>query len=301
MSISFCMGNGVSTFTLSHPTSLQPMTYSDLVNAWIQELNIYPSSEAETLVNWLLEHHLGLRRVDMVRFFEKDTLPSGLIHDFERLKLGEPIQYILGHGPFYGREFEVTQDTLIPRNETEELVHLIIKENPGIGNKILDIGTGTGCIPITLFLEMKEAKVYGLDVSERALEVARRNAKKLHAVVNFLNCDILSDHPAISELDLLVSNPPYVPQKDQSEMHRNVVDFEPHLALFVPDEDPLIFYRVIGEKGKSLLKKGGRLYFEIYEKAAKEIKELLEKQGYDRVTVHSDLNGKERMITATWN
>lgn len=279
-----------------------PISYQELSQKMTEKLlSLYPEIEAASLVEWLLEHHLGLRRVDMMHFLEENDLPDALHEDFERLKTGEPIQYILGHGPFYGREFEVTQDTLIPRNETEELVHLIIKENPGIGKKILDIGTGTGCIPITLSLEMKESEVVGLDVSVKALEVAKRNAKRLHSGVNFLKCDILNELPAISELDILVSNPPYVPKKDQSEMHRNVVAFEPHLALFVPDEDPLIFYRVIGEKGKRLLKKGGRLYFEIYEKAAKEIKELLEKQGYDRVTVHSDLNGKERMVTATWN
>lgn len=279
-----------------------PISYQELSQKMAKELtSLYPENEASTLVEWLLEYHLGLRRVDMMHFLEENDLPDDLYKDFERLKTGEPIQYILGQGPFYGREFEVTEDTLIPRNETEELVHLIIKENPGIGKKILDIGTGTGCIPITLNLEMKESEVYGLDVSDGAIEVAKRNAKKLHAVVNFLKCDILNELPDLSELDIIVSNPPYVPQKDKSDMHRNVVNFEPHLALFVPDEDPLIFYRVIGEKGKRLLKKGGRLYFEIYEKAAIEIQALLEKQGYDRVTVHSDLNGKERMVTATWN
>ncbi len=237
----------------------------------------------------------------MLRFLEEKDLPEALKNDLERLKTGEPIQYIIGNGPFYGREFEVSQDTLIPRNETEELVHLIIKENQERGKKLLDIGTGTGCIPITLNLEMKDSEVYGLDVSDGALKVAIRNAKKLHAEVSFLKCDILNDLPPLSELDILVSNPPYIPQKDKSEMHQNVVEFEPHLALFVPDEDPLIFYRIIGEKGKSLLNKGGRLYFEIYEKAAKEIQNLLIKQGYDRVTVHTDLNGKERMISATRN
>lgn len=262
---------------------------------------LFPETEAPVLVEWLLEHHLGLRRVDMMHFLEEENLPGSLKRDFERLKTGEPIQYILGHGPFYGREFEVNQDTLIPRNETEELVHLIIKENPNPGKRILDIGTGTGCIPITLALEMKEAEVYGLDVSEGALEVARRNAKRLHASVSFLKIDILKEMPEWMDLDILISNPPYVPLRDQSEMHRNVVDFEPHLALFVPNEDPLVFYRTIGDKGKELLKKGGRLYFEIYEKAAKEVKELLEKQGYGQVSVHKDLNGKERMISAVRN
>jgi release factor glutamine methyltransferase len=259
---------------------------------------LYPETEASTLVEWLLANHLGLRRVDMMHFMEEKDLPERLKMDFERLKTGEPIQYILGHGPFYGREFEVNSDTLIPRNETEELVHLIIKENPQSGKRILDIGTGTGCIPITLALEMKEAEVYGLDVSKGALEVAKRNAKKLHAAVNFMEVDILKEMPECRDLDILVSNPPYVPYRDQSEMHRNVLAFEPHLALFVPDGDPLIFYRTIGEKGRKLLKKGGRIYFEMYEKAAREVKELLEKQGYEQVTIHSDLNEKERMISA---
>ena len=274
------------------------MTYSDLVNAWTQELSIYPGSEAENLVNWLLEHHLGLRRVDMVRFFEKESLPKELIRDFERLKTGEPIQYILGKGPFYGREFLVSPATLIPRNETEELVHLILKENPQKGLKVMDIGTGTGCIPITLDLEMKEAEVYGLDVSVEALEIARKNNQYLHGKVEFLECDILKETPKVAPLDILVSNPPYVPNFDKSSMHPNVLNHEPHLALFVPDEDPLIFYRIIGEKGKNLLKKGGRLYFEIYEKTAKSIVDLLQKQGYDRVTIHQDLNGKYRMVSA---
>jgi release factor glutamine methyltransferase len=279
-----------------------PISYQELSSKLAKELTeLYPEMEAASLVEWLLEHHLGLRRVDILHFLEEKDLPEALTSDLERLKTGEPIQYILGHGPFYGREFEVTQDTLIPRNETEELVHLIIKENLGTGRKILDLGTGTGCIPITLALEMKDAVAYGVDVSKGALEVAKRNAKRLHAAVNFLTCDILTDTPDLSELDILVSNPPYVPQKDISEMHRNVVGFEPHLALFVPDDDPLIFYRVIGEKGKQLLKKGGKIYFEIYEKSSVEICRLLEKQGYDRVTAHKDLNGKDRMISAIWN
>jgi release factor glutamine methyltransferase len=276
-----------------------PISYRDLSAKMTKELiPLYPETEAAALVEWLLEYHLGLRRVDMLHFLEEKDLPEGLKTDVERLKTGEPIQYILGHGPFYGRDFEVNQDTLIPRNETEELVHLIIRENPKPGMRILDIGTGTGCIPITLALELKEAEVYGLDVSDGALEVARRNARKLHASVNFKHLDILREMPEWVDLDILVSNPPYVPLQDQSEMHRNVVGFEPHLALFVPNEDALIFYRRIGEKGKKLLKKGGRLYFEIYEKAAKEVMELLEKQGYEQVTVHKDLNGKERMISA---
>lgn len=275
-----------------------PNNYQELVNHWAAELRQYSTEEAENLVNWLLEHHLGLRRVNMMRFLDEKDLPNALKLDFEKLKAGEPIQYILGKGPFYGREFFVNEHTLIPRNETEELVHLIIKENPRTGLEILDIGTGTGCIPISLALEMKSPEVYGVDISEQALEVAQKNADFLKANVTFLKCDILNEIPNVPKLDVLVSNPPYVPEAEKSEMHRNVLDFEPGLALFVPDEDPLLFYRVIGEKGRQLLKPGGKLYFEIHENFGSEIKELLTGLGYMEVKVMKDLNGKERIASA---
>lgn len=275
-----------------------PNNYQELVQHWAAELRQYSTEEAENLVNWLLEHHLGLRRVDMMHFLEEEDLPEALKLDFEKLKAGEPIQYILGKGPFYGREFLVNEHTLIPRNETEELVHLIIKENPRSGLKILDIGTGTGCIPISLDLEMKSPEVYGIDISEKALEVAQKNLESLKSNVTFLKCDILNEMPNVPELDILVSNPPYVPEAEKSEMHRNVLDFEPGLALFVPDQDPLLFYRVIGEKGKQLLKPGGKLYFEIHEKFGSEVAELLTSLGYRDVKVVRDLNGKERIASA---
>jgi release factor glutamine methyltransferase len=275
-----------------------PNNYQELVQHWAAELRQYSTEEAENLVNWLLEHHLGLRRVDMMHFLDEKDLPDALKLDFEKLKAGEPIQYILGKGPFYGREFFVNEHTLIPRNETEELVHLIIKENSQAGLKILDIGTGTGCIPISLDLEIKSPEVYGIDISEKALEVARKNGELLKSNVSFLKCDILNEMPNVRELDILVSNPPYVPEGEKSEMHRNVLDFEPELALFVPDLDPLLFYRVIGEKGKQLLKPGGKLYFEIHEKFGSGVAELLTRLGYQEVKVIKDLNGKERIASA---
>ena len=275
-----------------------PNNYQELVQHWAAELRQYSTEEAENLVNWLLEHHLGLRRVDMMHFLKEDDLPEALKLDFQRLKSGEPIQYVLGKGPFYGREFLVNEHTLIPRNETEELVHLILKENPQAGLKILDIGTGTGCIPISLDLEMKSPEIYGIDISGKALEVARKNGELLKSNVSFQKCDILTQMPNVRELDILVSNPPYVPEADKSEMHRNVLDFEPELALFVPDKDPLLFYRVIGEKGKQLLKPGGKLYFEIHEKFGSEVAELLTSLGYQEVKVIKDLNGKERIASA---
>lgn len=272
------------------------INYNSLVKKWASELELYELPEAQNLVEWLLEQHLGLRRVDMMNFLEEKDLPKSLLDDFERLKKGEPIQQILGKAPFYGREFQVSRDTLIPRNETEELVHLIIKENPQSGLKILDIGTGTGCIPITLFLEMNEAEVYGLDVSESALAIAHKNAEELKAKVHCIHLDILEEELPIGDLDILVSNPPYIPEKGKEKMHRNVLDFEPQLALFVPDENPLLFYRRIAILGKKALKPKGKLYFEIHEDYGKDVQNLLFDLGYSEVEIIPDLNGKDRMV-----
>lgn len=233
----------------------------------------------------------------MMHFLEEKDLPEALKQDFERLKTGEPIQYILGHGPFYGREFKVSPATLIPRNETEELVHLIIKENPQANLRILDIGTGTGCIPITLALEMKNPEVFAVDISEDALEIAKENAKALQAKVKFLPCDILAEIPPLSDLDLIVSNPPYIPFSEKEQMHRNVLDFEPHLALFVSTDDPLVFYKKIAEKGKHLLKPHGKLYFEINERFGNEVVRVLSALDFKEIRIIKDLNGKDRIVS----
>jgi len=280
---------------------MQPnSTYAAWIASLSGQLTFYSKEEAENLVFWLLEHHLSLKRSDLQVATPPD-LPDELLKDFQRLLTGEPIQYILGEAPFYGRNYLVTRDTLIPRNETEELVHLILKENRRSGLRILDLGTGTGCIPISLALELSSSEVYAVDVSAAALEVARQNAATLGAKVEFLEGDLLGKIPVFDPLDLIVSNPPYVPLRDQAEMHANVVDFEPHLALFVPDEDPLVFYRAIGIWGQQLLKPGGKLYLEIYENLAEELVQLLRSQGYLQVQVHQDLNGKHRMISCFWN
>lgn len=272
-------------------------TFSELITAWSSQLTLYPRQEAIELINWLLEHHLGMRRVDIMKFVEERDFSETLKLDFERLKSGEPIQYILGKGPFYGRNFTVSSATLIPRNETEELVHLIIKENQNPGLRILDIGTGTGCIPITLALEMNNPKVFGIDIAEDALDIAVSNAKNLRADVSFSTCDILKSIPQTQDLDILVSNPPYIPIEEKGLMHSNVLDFEPDLALFVTDEDPLVFYRTIAEKGKSLLTQSGKIYFEINERFGSDVSKVLEGFGYKNVRVIKDLNGKDRIIS----
>ena len=280
---------------------MQPnSTYAAWMVSLSEQLTSYSKEEAENLVFWLFETHLGLKRADLQQAISSRVDTEPLLADFQRLLTGEPIQYILGEAPFYGRSFAVTRDTLIPRNETEELVHLILKENRKPGLRVLDLGTGTGCIPITLALELTTPEVYALDVSAEALEIAKQNATTLGARVHFIEGSLLEKPLELSKLDLIVSNPPYVPLRDQAEMHVNVLNFEPHLALFVPDEDPLLFYRAIGEWGQQLLKSGGKLYLEIYENLADELVQLLLSQGYEELRVRQDLNEKNRMLSAIW-
>src|SRR5690606_35218262 len=167
---------------------------------------------------------------------------------------------------------------------------------PKASLKILDIGTGTGCIPISLALEMNNAQVYGVDISDEALQIAQKNSSELRAKVSFSKCDILTQIPDEAKLDILVSNPPYIPECEKSEMHKNVLDFEPPLALFVSNDDPLVFYRRIAEIGKQLLKSNGKLYFEINEKYGNDVSGVLQDRGYSEVRVLKDLNEKDRMV-----
>ncbi|PRY89778.1 peptide chain release factor N(5)-glutamine methyltransferase [Mongoliibacter ruber] len=259
---------------------------------------LYGKNEAESLSQWLMEDFLGVKRKDLLENSEVVSIPSAMEQALDSLLAGKPIQYITGKAPFYGREFMVDGSVLIPRNETEELVHLIIKENKRPSLRILDIGTGSGCIPITLQLEILGSKIYGVDISEAALGVAQKNAELLNAQVTFHQLNILEEEIPFSDLDIVVSNPPYVRHSEKSQMHKNVLDHEPHLALFVYDEDPLIFYRVIAEKAKNALKPGGKLYFEINEAFGSQTKKLVEDQGFKQVELVKDLNGRERIISA---
>src|SRR5690554_6237778 len=260
---------------------------------------LYSLQESESLVLWLFEHFLGLKRMDILKG-EAVEIPASLEDAMAALKNGMPIQYITQSAPFYGRNFKVDPSVLIPRNETEELVHRIIKENPGTGLKILDVGTGSGCIPITLALEMDVPEITAVDVSEAALVVARENSKRLEAnkSVSFKQMDVLQKEFPVRDLDILVSNPPYVKESEKLVMHVNVLGHEPHLALFVPDEDPLIFYWKIAEKGLAALKPGGKIYFEINEALGKPVIELLSQMGYEQINLYKDLNDKDRMVSA---
>jgi release factor glutamine methyltransferase len=273
----------------------------ELFKHYVDKLSaLYPLEEAESIVIWLFEEFLGRKRMDIIRDEQLEKLPEALHAALEQLLKGKPIQYILGSAPFYSREFEVSPAVLIPRNETEELVHLIIKENPQEGLRILDIGTGSGCISITLSLEMVRPQVFAVDISPKALEMAKRNAFNHHAAVEFQLLDILKQELPFEDLDIIVSNPPYVRYSEKEKMHQNVLDYEPHLALFVFDEDPLLFYREIAKKARKVLNPGGKLYFEINEALGADIQKLMEDLGYSKIRVLKDLNDRERMVKGDW-
>ena len=258
---------------------------------------IYSKQESESLVFWMFEHYLGLKRSD-IQEKEIDEIPQALIDAMDQLKDGIPIQYIMQSAPFYGRDFRVNPSVLIPRNETEEMVHLIIQENKDAGLRILDVGTGSGCIPITLALEMERPIVLAVDISNVALDLAQLNASIHHTEIDFFQLDALEEDFPIINLDIIVSNPPYVRESEKQKMHQNVLDHEPHLALFVTDQDPLVFYRKIADKGKNCLKSKGKLYFEINEALAHQVQEVLLILGYTEIKLLKDLNDKDRIISA---
>ncbi|MDN3204269.1 peptide chain release factor N(5)-glutamine methyltransferase [Algoriphagus sediminis] len=269
------------------------------IKGWVAQLEQYDSVEAESLVSWLLEKHFGISKKDWNNDIDIEK-PELFLADLKGLATGKPIQYILGEAPFYGRDFLVNEATLIPRNETEELVHWILTENKRAAYSFLDIGTGTGCIPITLLLELGSGKAYGLDVSREALAVAESNQNRFNTDVNFFQGDIFKEIISLPKLDFVVSNPPYVLESDKLQMERNVLEFEPEKALFVSDDNPLIFYKRIASVSKKLLRNGGKLYFEIHEKFGNELAEILASEGYESIEIKKDLNGKDRMARAIW-
>ncbi len=260
---------------------------------------VYGTREAQSLSFLLLENLYGLTRAELlagktIAAEEKTHLLESYI---ERLNRSEPIQYILGETEFYGYRFMVTPSVLIPRPETEELVHLILSENKHLRPlSILDIGTGSGCIAITLKKSLPGATVYALDVSKAALDTAEKNATMNEAKVEFIESDILSPEQEIPQTTIIVSNPPYVTQAEKPLMHENVLAHEPSLALFVEDHDPLLFYRTITDIAKKYLLPKGKLYFEINEQFGKETAALLTNAGFDKVAVLKDLRGKDRMV-----
>ena len=281
--------------------SVNIQTIKDIQNHLAKELaGIYPATEITSFTSIIIKTLFNTGRLHS---FHNDELKvtakkSGKISEIcHELKKGRPIQYILGETTFYGCTIKVNKDTLIPRQETEELVDLVIRENKGITGKIIDIGTGSGCIAIALSKNLPGSEIIGTDNSKGALRMAKKNAMINKVKVHFFRDDILNpDVEYISPAMIIVSNPPYVRESEKKNMHRNVVDFEPPGALFVPDNDPLIFYRSILEKSKTLLSPDGKVYFEINEAMGYELVTLMKAKGYADVVIIKDLNGKERII-----
>ena len=280
------------------------MTYETL---WHLLTPLYGEGEAKAIARMVYEVRYGLTFTDLC--IGKDTQLSAddqaeLEEIAQRLERHEPIQYVLGKAEFMGEWYDVEPGVLIPRPETEELVRWIsLSPDPSPkreGRHFLDIGTGSGCIAITLAAMYPEAKVTAWDISEKALEVARKNAKRLGVDVNFEQVDILanSQQPKANSYDIIVSNPPYICNKEREAMEQNVLDYEPHEALFVPDDDPLLFYRAIADYGKKTLKSDGWLYFEINPLYAEPLRELLSAMSYQDLEIKNDQYGKQRFIRA---
>lgn len=261
----------------------------------------YPKQEAANLSRIICCEMLGQSTVDYylgkdIILFPKEAQELESI--LSRLYNFEPIQYVQGFAHFLGRTFRVAQGVLIPRPETEELVELMLKEIASDA-RILDIGTGSGCIAVSLSKELPEAQVAAWDVSEEALAIARKNNELLQASVRFSLCDVLTCQPTAQErYDVIVSNPPYVLEAEKQDMERNVLDWEPSLALFVPNTDPLRFYRRIAELAQEMLEPGGRLYFEINRAFGEATVAMLCEQGYLNVHIQKDISGNDRFIIA---
>ena len=264
--------------------------------------NKYTAGEIKALTRILAIELLG---VSQMAYFLKDNITltaeqeALLDNAIERLKKQEPIQYILGYSDFCGLRFKVTPATLIPRPETSELVEWIASEATG-KESILDIGTGSGCIAVSLASKLPQSKVTAWDISHEALAVAAENSKANGCAVEFEEVDILAYEPTGELFDIIVSNPPYIKENEKEAMHSNVLNWEPHTALFVPDSDPLLFYRAIAKKGLTLLKPGGRLFFEINRAHGKETMEMLAALGYTNIELRKDFAENDRMIRALW-
>lgn len=281
-------------------------TLKDIRHYLAKEIEeIYHEPETSALANLIIKTVFGISRLHQL--YNNDQLVTGkqaqrIIDICKDLKTGKPIQYIIGETSFYDCIIRVDSSTLIPRPETEELVDLIIRENKGYKGSIIDFGTGSGCIAIALAANMPGAIITGIDISEDAIIKARENASLNNVPVTFTRGDIFNfDSENTRNTGIIVSNPPYVRNSEKHLMSKNVLDFEPHSALFVSDSDPLVYYRAIAKIAEKTLIPGGRMYFEINEAMGQPIVQLLETNGYSDIQLVNDINGKERIIKGTKN
>jgi release factor glutamine methyltransferase len=259
------------------------------------------AEEIQSILYLVAEHVLGLSRADIIseKKIQADAAQQSRLNTIiKRINGLEPIQYILGEAYFYGRKFNVTPAVLIPRSETELLVEEALKEiNPFTPGSILDVGTGSGCIAVTLSKELPEKKIIAVDVSKDALKIASENARHADAVVEFQCVNILNEFP-FQKLEMIVSNPPYVSLSEKGSMKKNVLDHEPHLALFVADNDPLIFYNIIAQRGYQSLLPNGKAIVEINERFGHAVQNLFVQAGFTQVRILQDFQGKDRIVTA---
>jgi len=287
---------------------------------WLKQqlVGIYDEREAGNITTWVMEHITGLSRLDRSVKKEKPLLVQQL-HQLtqitHRLQQHEPIQYVLEEAYFYGLKLYVDKDVLIPRPETEELVEWIIKDIKASGKdvferkpaeadvttqlKILDVGTGSGCIALALKKSMPKAEIWACDASDKALNIARRNGSDLDIRVDFVGLNFLDEAQCrqLPTVDIIVSNPPYIPLKDKHTMQPNVVLHEPHIALFVPDDNPFIFYEALANFGKKRLYNNGTIYMETHENLGNEVIALFQQEGY-QTELKKDMQGKDRMVKA---
>jgi release factor glutamine methyltransferase len=273
---------------------------------FIQELtSIYDAGEAESFFYLILEEKHQMKRMDLALNPDLTFSDAAIQHwnsILDELRKEIPVQYLLGKTSFYGLEFEVNENVLIPRPETEELVEWVIENQKSKAKsqklKILDIGTGSGCIAISLAKNIRNATVFAIDISEKALATAKKNAEINGVNVTFLEKNILETEDLDQQFDIIVSNPPYVRELEKQEIKKNVLDNEPHLALFVEDNDALIFYRKITELARKNLSQNGQLFFEINQYLGAETIDLLEKMNFKNIELCKDIYGNDRMIKA---
>ena len=283
------------------------MKYEDI---WKPLVCRYGDKEAKAITRYLLEVGYGLSMTDILCGATEQLPPDEMGENLRRLLKGEPVQYVVGKAEFGGRTFKVTPDVLIPRPETYELCQWVVEEERGERREerdfsVLDIGTGSGCIAITLALDIPNAQVEAWDISEKAINIARQNAKSLNAQVCFRLVDALNVSPKDSSLftlhsslNVIISNPPYICKKEAASMEQHVLDHEPHQALFVPDEDPLVFYKAIGQYACHALANHGCLFFEINPLYATEITKMLDEMGFFEIETRKDQFGKVRFVRA---
>lgn len=284
------------------------MNIKEYRTQFIQELTlIYDAGEAESFFYLILEEKKQLKRIDLALhpdlvFSEEEIGVWNAI--LEQLQQEIPIQYLLGKTSFFGLDFEVNAAVLIPRPETEELVEWILESQKSKVEsqkvKILDIGTGSGCIAISLAKNLPDATVFALDVSEEALATAKKNAKNNSVNVTFIHQNILETEDLLQQFDIIVSNPPYVRNLEKEEIKKNVLENEPHLALFVADNDALVFYKKIAQLAQKNLLPNGQLYFEINQYLGKEMVNLLEKMNFKTIDLRKDIYGNDRMTKASF-